>query len=160
MHYQPDRGFQHPVASDITPRAVYEARRDCLRAVALGAAGTALGAWAGRDALASTAAPGKLAPLPGGRSSVSGATTMEKPTPYKDASTYNNFYEFGTDKSDPARNAGTLRPTPWSVTIGGEAQLRGTFALDDLLKPHPLEERIFSFFSSPSDWRRRVSTPS
>jgi sulfoxide reductase catalytic subunit YedY len=75
MHYQPDRGFQHPVPSEITPKAVYESRRDCLRALALGAAGSALGAWASRDALASTAAPGKLAPLPGARSSVPGAAS-------------------------------------------------------------------------------------
>ena len=143
MHYQPDRGFQHPVASEITPKAVYETRRDCLRALALGAAGSALGAWAARDALASTAAPGKLAPLPGARSSVPGAATMEKPTAYKDASTYNNFYEFGTDKSDPVRYAQSLKTRPWTVAIEGEVRKPGTFDIESLLKLAPMEERVY-----------------
>ena len=66
----------------------------------------------------------------------------DTPNSWDDVTTYNNFYEFGTDKSDPARNAHTLRPSPWSVTVAGETEVRGTFALEDLLKPHPLEERV------------------
>src|SRR5690606_5306957 len=56
---------------------------------------------------------------------------------------YNNFYEFGTGKDDPARNAHTLRPAPWSVEVAGETGLTGTFALEDLLSPHVAEERIY-----------------
>ena len=68
---------------------------------------------------------------------------MEKPTEYKDASTYNNFYEFGTDKSDPARNAHTLKTTPWTVEVEGLIKKPGKFALDDLIKLSSLEERIY-----------------
>ena len=144
MHFHPDRGFDHPTASEITPRPAYEARRDWLKALAIGATGTALGSWAARDALASTAAaPGKLATLPGARSTVAGAATMEKATSYKDASTYNNFYEFGTDKSDPARNAHTLKTRPWTVAIEGEVRKPGTFDIEALLKLAPMEERIY-----------------
>ncbi|MFY8085306.1 MAG: protein-methionine-sulfoxide reductase catalytic subunit MsrP [Rubrivivax sp.] len=143
MHFHPDRGFGHPVASDITPRAAYEGRRDWLKALALGAAGTTLAAWAARDARASTAAPGKLAALPGARSAVAGAVTMDKLTSYRDASTYNNFYEFGTDKSDPARNAHTLKTRPWTVVIEGEVRKPGTLDIEALLKLAPMEERIY-----------------
>jgi sulfoxide reductase catalytic subunit YedY len=82
-----------------------------MKLLATGAAGAALASWAARDARgADSPGPGKLAALSGGKSGVAGAITMEKPlTDYKDASTYNNFYEFGTDKADPARNAHTLK---------------------------------------------------
>jgi sulfoxide reductase catalytic subunit YedY len=58
-------------------------------------------------------------------SGVAGAVTMEKLTSYEHATTYNNFYEFGTDKSDPAANAGTLKPRPWTVAIEGEVKKPG-----------------------------------
>jgi sulfoxide reductase catalytic subunit YedY len=109
-----DRGFDHAIPSEITPRAAYEGRRTWLKALAGGAAGATLAAWAGREALAQAARPGKLAPLPGARSAVPGAVTMERLTAYQDASTYNNFYEFGTDKEDPAKNAHTLKTRPWT----------------------------------------------
>ena len=76
----PRHGFDHATPSDITPRAVYEGRRAWLRLVAGGAAGAALAGWAGREALAQTARPGKLAALPGTPSAVAGAMTMEKIT--------------------------------------------------------------------------------
>ncbi|MFZ9284857.1 MAG: protein-methionine-sulfoxide reductase catalytic subunit MsrP [Burkholderiaceae bacterium] len=138
-----DDGFIHPLASEITPRAAYEGRREWMKRVAAGAAGTALAAWAARDALASTPAPGKLAALPGGRSSVAGAYTMEKLTDYKDASTYNNFYEFGTDKADPVKNAHTLKTRPWTVEIEGLVKKPQTLGIDDLLKLSAQEERIY-----------------
>jgi sulfoxide reductase catalytic subunit YedY len=114
-----DDGFHHPLGSEITSRAAYEGRRDMLRLMAAGAAGTVLASWAGRQALAQSATvrPGKLAALPSVASKVAGAVTMEKLTDYKDASTYNNFYEFGTDKADPARNSGRFQTTPWSVSV-------------------------------------------
>ena len=68
---------------------------------------------------------------------------MDKLTPYADATSYNNFYEFGTDKSDPARNAGTLKPRPWTVAVEGEVKKPGSFDLDALLKLAPMEERIY-----------------
>lgn len=136
-------GFNHPRGSEITPRPVYEERRQWLRTMAAGAAGGTLAAWAGRDALAAVARPGKLAALPGQASQVVGANTMEALTPYADASQYNNYYEFGLDKADPARNAHTLKTTPWSVKVEGLVAKPGTFSLEDLIKLSPQEERIY-----------------
>ncbi|MBE2263934.1 MAG: protein-methionine-sulfoxide reductase catalytic subunit MsrP [Burkholderiaceae bacterium] len=140
-----DNGFIHPNSSEFTPRAVYEGRRNVLRLMASGVAGAALAGWASREAFAQAAAarPGKLAALPGGKSAVTGAVTMEAPTDYKDASTYNNFYEFGTDKSEPARYAHTLKTTPWTVEVDGLVAKPAKFALEDLLKLSPMEERIY-----------------
>jgi sulfoxide reductase catalytic subunit YedY len=70
-------------------------------------------------------------------------STDEEQTPYKDVTTYNNFYEFGTDKTDPAANAHTLKTSPWSVTVDGECAKPGKLTLEDILKPHPTEERIY-----------------
>lgn len=70
-------------------------------------------------------------------------STTEAPNTYEDVTGYNNFYEFGTGKSDPAANSGRFKPTPWTVTISGEAETTGKFALEDFLKPHPLEERVY-----------------
>jgi sulfoxide reductase catalytic subunit YedY len=61
----------------------------------------------------------------------------------EDITTYNNFYEFGTDKGDPARLADRFSPRPWSVAVTGEADVTGTFTLEDILKPNALEERIY-----------------
>jgi sulfoxide reductase catalytic subunit YedY len=68
---------------------------------------------------------------------------MEKPTSYQDASSYNNFYEFGTDKADPVRNAHTLKPDPWAVEIEGLVKKPGKYALEDLLRLSAQEERIY-----------------
>ena len=137
-------GFQHPVSSEITPQAVYEDRRRLLKWMATGVAGASLATWAQREALAQQVQkPGKLAALPTARSTVAGAVTMEKITEYKDASSYNNYYEFGTDKSDPARNAGPLKTRPWTVAIEGEVKKPKVYDLDELLKLSPMEERIY-----------------
>ena len=137
-------GFQHPHSSEITPRGVYEGRRDMLRWMATGAAGAALASWASREAMAAQVArPGKLAALPGGKSAVAGAMAMDKVTDYKDATTYNNYYEFGVDKSDPARNAHTLKTSPWTVEVEGLVNKPRKFAIEDLLKLSPQEERIY-----------------
>ena len=137
-----DRGFQIP-SGEITPRRLYEERREFLRLLATGAAGATLAGWAGRDALAATAAPGKLPALASVPSKVAGAQTMEAVTDYKDASSYNNFYEFGTDKSDPARNAHTLKTRPWTVEVEGLVNKPGKFGIEDLLKLSAQEERIY-----------------
>jgi sulfoxide reductase catalytic subunit YedY len=140
-------GFNHSVASEITAHAVYKGRREMLKTIAAGAAGLSMAAWASREAMAQAspwgARPGKLAALTTLASKVDGANTMEKVTPYKDSSSYNNFYEFGTDKADPAANAHTLKTTPWSVDIEGMVKKPGKFALEDLLKLSPMEERIY-----------------
>jgi sulfoxide reductase catalytic subunit YedY len=131
-------GYQLP-AADITPRAQYLRRREWLQ----GAAGAALAPWLIDPAVAQTAGPGKRPALPAVRSALVGAATMDKPTPYEDASTYNNFYEFGTDKSDPARNAGGLKARPWTVAIEGEVRKPQTLDFDTLARIAPMEERIY-----------------
>ena len=138
-------GFIHATASSITPQSLYHGRRDVMRLVASGVAGVAMASWAAREAFAQTssAAPGKLAPLPSVKSSVAGAMTPEKLTDYKDASTYNNFYEFGTDKADPARNAGMLKTRPWTVEVEGLVKKPAKYAIEDLLKLSAQEERIY-----------------
>jgi sulfoxide reductase catalytic subunit YedY len=118
--------------SDITPQPVYLRRRDFLRqAVALGLLAPLLP----EEALASKAAklPGRPGPF----------GTGEKPTPYKDVTAYNNFYEFGTSKSDPAEYAGTLRTRPWTVAVEGEVLKPRSFDIDELLRLAPMEERTY-----------------
>ena len=139
----PRDGFTHPVPSDITPRAVYEGRRDLMKLLAGGVAGASLAGWAGREAMAQTTRPNKLAALPGAKSAVAGAVVMDKVTDYKDASSYNNFYEFGTDKGDPVKNAHTLKTTPWTVEIEGLVKKPGKYTLEDLLKLSAQEERVY-----------------
>jgi len=117
-----------------------------MRLMATGVAGAAMASWASRDAIAQASAvqrPGKHAVLGSVKSGVAGAVTMEKITDYKDASTYNNFYEFGTDKADPGQNAHTLKTTPWTVEIEGMVKKPAKYTLEDLLKLSAQEERIY-----------------
>jgi sulfoxide reductase catalytic subunit YedY len=138
MHLLRDRGFVHPIPSEITPRAVYLDRRRWLARAGL----AVLPALPGLAA-AQAAPPGKLAPLRGARSTVPGALVMDRATSYKDASTYNNFYEFGTDKSDPAEHAHRLKTRPWTVAIEGEVRKPGTYDIDALLRLAAQEERVY-----------------
>jgi sulfoxide reductase catalytic subunit YedY len=69
--------------------------------------------------------------------------TDEKLTPYSDVTRYNNFYEFGMDKGDPAQNSNQFKVDPWSIEIGGECDKPGKYNLEDILKPHALEERVY-----------------
>ena len=143
-----DSGFTHALSREITPESIYTERRAWLMHMATGVAGLSMAAWASREALAQGSGtivtrPGKLPPLTGAVSRVSGANTMEKFTPYADASSYNNFYEFGTDKADPAKYAHTLQTKPWAVDIEGLVKKPGRFDVDDLLKLSPMEERIY-----------------
>ena len=142
IHTQ-DTGFQHGIPSEITPEAVYQSRRELIRHLAAGSAGLALAAWGVREAQAQTPRAGVLTALPSVPSSVPGAMTMDKLTAYKDATTYNNFYEFGTDKSDPAKRAHTLVTQPWSVEIEGLVKKPGRVNLEDLMKWGAMEERIY-----------------
>ncbi|TAN49637.1 MAG: protein-methionine-sulfoxide reductase catalytic subunit MsrP, partial [Methylococcaceae bacterium] len=82
----------------------------------------------------------KLAGVTAGRDGL-----LEKPTPLTAVSSYNNFYEFGTDKAAPAQNAQRLRTRPWTVTVEGEVHKPGVFDIDALLKLAPLQERIYRF---------------
>jgi len=135
----PSRGSQ------ITPEPIYRGRRECLKALGLGTVALATGCDSGA---APEAAAGKAAeePIPGKALPIAerGHYAVTEPmTRYKDVSHYNNFYEFGTGKGDPAETSAGFHPHPWSVEIAGHAEVTGRFTLEDLLKPHPLEERIY-----------------
>lgn len=136
-------GFLHPVPSDITSQTAYQSRRDLMRQLAAGSAGLALAGWGLGDAQAQMARPGQLPALPAVPSKLSGAMVMDKPTPYKDATTYNNFYEFGTDKGDPVKRAHTLKTDPWSVEIEGLVKTPARVNLEDLMKWGAMEDRIY-----------------
>ena len=84
---------------------------------------------------------GGLAELPA--ASPSPFSTDEPRTPFEDVTTYNNFYEFGLDKNDPAQHAHTLRPRPWTLAIGGECHRPQTLDIDQLTQLFPLEERVY-----------------
>ena len=75
-------------------------------------------------------------------------TTSDPPTPPKLSTSYNNFYEFGTDKGDAAKNSKNFHTKPWSVTVEGLCAKPGTLSLEDLIKPHPLEERVYAIAAS------------
>jgi sulfoxide reductase catalytic subunit YedY len=115
--------------SEVTPREVYLRRREFMA----GAAGMALAAVAPMSAGA--------APLTAAKSPLS--TTDEPSTPLKDVTTYNNFYEFGTDKGDPAKNAHTLTTKPWTVKVDGLVGKPTDYNLDDLVDTAALEERVY-----------------
>jgi sulfoxide reductase catalytic subunit YedY len=140
--------FNHPDASDITPYAVYCQRRDLLKGMAAMAGGGAMATWAGRQAFAQESASwgqrsGKLPALAAQTGRGDGANVMEKVTAYKDATSYNNFYEFGTDKAEPAVHANSLRTSPWSIDVEGLVKKPMRLSLDELLKLSPMEERIY-----------------
>lgn len=125
-------------ASEITPREVFESRRQWLAWMAAGAAGSVLAPWAARQAFAGEAGGRKLAARPN-----PAYVLTDKRTPYQEVTTYNNFYEFGTDKSDPARYAGTLRPRPWQVSVEGLVKQPKVYDIDELMRLAGMEERVY-----------------
>jgi sulfoxide reductase catalytic subunit YedY len=124
--------------SEITPEPVYRARRDFLAGIAGLGAAALLARPAPAEEVMNVTLVQRLQYKRNARYS-----TTEKANSFSDVTGYNNFYEFGTGKEDPSRNAGSLRPRPWSVVVDGECEVKGRYALEDLLKPHALEERIY-----------------
>jgi sulfoxide reductase catalytic subunit YedY len=129
--------------SQITPESLFHDRRRVLAALGAAAIGGTAFPELARAQAASGAAAARPAPPKFARNER--FSTKETPTSQQDVTTYNNFYEFGTDKADPAANARQFRARPWSVEVDGEAEVRGRFTLEDILKPHALEERIYRF---------------
>ncbi len=125
-------------AGDVTPKALYDRRRILAGMIA---AGGALVGWSSAAAAATEPPVGGGTPISGFKRWPGG--TDEAITPVGDVTTYNNFYEFGTDKADPARNAQTLRTSPWSIAVAGEVAKPGRFTIDEILRWAPLEERIY-----------------
>src|SRR5690606_28507258 len=125
----------HPVRpTEITPRTLFERRRGIIRAAAAAALLPAAGAMA-RSAPASQSTPleGRPSPL----------STDEPRTAYEDVTGYNNFYEFGAGKDDPARNAHSLQLRPWTVSIEGAVAKPGVYDIEKLLGLAALEERVY-----------------
>jgi|ERR1700674_131126 len=125
---------------DITPKSVYLDRRKFLRG--MGLAGLAV---AGGSSLFNIVSPSITAQATNKLTGLvkSPYDTDEKQTPYNDVTHYNNFYEFGTDKSDPAKNSQNFRTSPWTVSVEGEVSKPRKFTMDEILKLAPLEERIY-----------------
>jgi sulfoxide reductase catalytic subunit YedY len=122
-------------SSEITDESLYLRRREFLKLAAVPIVGAAFGP------LPPGATPAPQEALAGVRPGPFG--TDEPRTPYGDVTTYNNFYEFGTDKSSPAQTAGRFRTKPWSVLIDGEVSKPASYNLEDIVKPHALEERVY-----------------
>jgi len=126
--------------ADITPKSVYLDRRKFLQAMGIAGATAAAGrglwelAFATQTAFAATKLTG-LAKSP--------FSTTEKQNTFEDVTHYNNFYEFGTDKGDPAKNSKNFNTSSWSVSVEGEVKKPRKFSMDEILKIAPLEERIY-----------------
>jgi len=123
--------------SEITPERIYARRRELMKAAA---AGSILAATGGLVSGNAGAQGGGLQKLAGVKKSP--YSTVEQANTYKQITTYNNFYEFGTDKDDPARYADKLKVSPWTVVIEGEVKKPRTVGIEELLKL-PLEERVY-----------------
>ncbi|MDO3435193.1 protein-methionine-sulfoxide reductase catalytic subunit MsrP [Rhizobium sp. CBN3] len=122
--------YRHPkiASSEITPRQVYLRRREFLGAATLGAMALYGAGKASAAALSAVESKYKV---------------DEKTTPIKDVTTYNNFYEFGLDKGDPAALSGDFKPLPWTVKVDGMVNKPGTFDVEALMKEFPIEERTY-----------------
>lgn len=125
-------------ASEITPEALYLNRREWMQAVGAAGASLLLPAALANTAPATPTAPAGLPAF--GKSPLS---TAEPPNSLQQITSYNNFYEFGTDKSDPAEMAATLKTRPWTLEVVGEAGKPKRWDIDSLLRLVPLEERIY-----------------
>jgi len=149
-------------SSEITPESVYRQRREFLKNsanVALGAGAMSAGLVSptllaqtdglrGRapDDINLASKPAWLVDKVSNRTAAPDSgpyTTTESLTPFEDATNYNNFFEFGTGKGDPASRADEFKIDPWSVEIAGEVNKPGNYNLEDILQPHTLEERIY-----------------
>jgi sulfoxide reductase catalytic subunit YedY len=127
--------------ADITPKTLYMGRRNFL--LGLGVAGAAVKLYKKLPTVFAGPATGSV-PVPlSGLTKSKYTTTGEKITPMEDVTHYNNYYEFGTDKEDPSKNAGNFVTSPWSVSVEGEVEKPRKFTMDEILKLAPLEERIY-----------------
>jgi len=120
--------------NEVTPQSIFQSRRDFIRQ-SIGTMAIGGLALQNPDALAEGL---QAAPNPSFR-------IDETPTPLEKVTTYNNFYEFSTDKEEPHLRAGTLKTRPWTVRVDGEVHKPKTFDIEDILKMAPLEERIYRF---------------
>lgn len=130
--------------SEITPKSLFMARREFLKTAAVAGAAAAVGGVT-MPIPAAAAVTAKLPGIVPSKWTLASLGNEEKLTPFKSVTTYNNFYEFGTDKTDPAENAGDFKPHPWSIAVDGHVENPGVYAYEDLIKPHKLEDRVYRF---------------
>jgi methionine sulfoxide reductase catalytic subunit len=126
--------------SDITPESVYRSRREFMKTAAAGAVGLAAGA-VGADSVGTLQAQGSLPSLAATRNPK--FVAADKVNAYDDITTYNNFYEFGLEKGDPAMHAGALTVKPWTVRVEGLVGKPGNYGVEDLVNFKALEERVY-----------------
>ena len=134
--------------TDITPKHLFDSRRKFIANSGKTMLGLGIGAIAGGlPLMANMKTAHATTPLNAMKSMVHtlGRLGEEKLTEFDAATQYNNFYEFGTGKSDPYENSGDFKTTPWTVSIEGEVANRGVYDFNDLVKPHQLEERVYRF---------------
>src|ERR1700687_1290962 len=125
--------------ADVTPKNLYFNRRNFLRGLSIAGAATLVG-----ERFASILShPGSIQANSKLATVKSKYTVDEKVTSENDVTHYNNFYEFGTDKGDPAKNAQNFRTSPWTVSVEGDVKAPRKFSVDEILKLAPLEERIY-----------------
>src|SRR5438477_7947133 len=149
-------GSDHtPQGDQATPEALFQRRREFLKdtllftATSVGVGAGLLGLIRGGRSQGAVATPrGEDGPAPDEMDRLESArrsllSTTEAPTSFRDVSTYNNFYEFGAEKDDPAAEAGSLRTRPWTVTVDGEVGKPATLDVDTLIRTFPLEERVY-----------------
>jgi sulfoxide reductase catalytic subunit YedY len=128
-------------SSEITDKKLYLGRREFIQAATTAAVAAAAGGLVPGTA---DAAPGwPRVKIPNIQKAQPAFTTAEKPNSYEDISTYNNFYEFGTEKGDPSANAGPLKTKPWTVKVDGLVDKPADYQLEDLIKPYALEDRVY-----------------
>ena len=122
--------------SEITPEQLYYNRREWIHMASAALGGIAVGSIVSENTLAASRQDYKL-------KAKGQYDTDEKINSYKDITTYNNYYEFGTDKSDPAENSGPFKPKPWTVAVEGHVKKPAVYNLDDLIKPFKMEDRVY-----------------
>jgi sulfoxide reductase catalytic subunit YedY len=136
----------HPIpSSEITPKSVFEDRRRVLKTLGFGGLAATMPLWLpGRADAAWRPTEGKAlsgTPHPKYNAQVLG----QDPAPFDVVTSYNNFYEFGTGKGDPADNAGKFKTTPWTIKVEGAVEKPGTYDIDDLIKAEDIEDRVYRF---------------
>jgi len=126
-------------SSEITPKSLYLRRREFIQASAAALVAAGCGTLAGDDVAAQGGGLTKLQNVKKG----SAFNTTEKLNSYDDITSYNNFYEFGTDKGEPKQSSKNFKPRPWTIAVEGEVVKPATYQLEDFIKPYTLEERIY-----------------
>ncbi|MDH3645814.1 MAG: protein-methionine-sulfoxide reductase catalytic subunit MsrP [Gammaproteobacteria bacterium] len=131
------------LSSEITDETDYLNRREFLRLAGIAAAGAVASSACQADVSGATTSDGLSRGTDLGKLEKSVLSIDDKPNSFEDITTYNNFYEFGTDKSDPHRNAKDFVTEPWTLTVAGECSKPGTYDFDELMRGSTIEERVY-----------------